>query len=74
MSNCPKCNSEAWENANIGVEYAVQCTDCGYVYPITPKKPWKEITKGQIDYATREADNYDFAWEIEAICKANNGY
>lgn len=72
--NCPKCNSEHWDNANIGIEYAVQCTDCGYIYPVINKKPWVELTKGQIDYATRQADNYDFAWEIESICKANNGY
>lgn len=35
---------------------------------------WVELTKGQIDDATAHSDNHDFAWEIEAICKRNNGF
>jgi len=68
--NCPKCTSEQWDNANIGIEFAVQCTDCGFA----PKRPWKELTKGQIDDCLKHSDNYDFAWAIEHICRLNNGY
>ena len=81
---CPKCNSEAWDHAPIGIEGAKQCTDCGHLWvgeiffggsfgkPWV--KPWREITRGQIDDCLKHSDNYDFAWAIEAICKKNNGY
>lgn len=75
---CPACGRDNWDWANVGLHHAVQCTDCGFVYS-APQKPWKEITKGQIDDCLKHSDNYgstpyDFAWAIEAICKKNNGY
>lgn len=32
MSKCPKCNSDAWDWANIGFSEAKQCTECGEIY------------------------------------------
>ena len=70
--------------ANIGLTDAKQCTDCGEIFFTGEAgkpwvKPWREITKGQIDECLKHSDNYaarlyDFAWSIEAICKKNNGY
>jgi hypothetical protein len=75
---CPVCDSYEWDWSNVGLPNTVQCTDCGSIYAI-PKKPWVEITKGQIDECLQHSDNYgstpyDFAWAIEAMCKKNNGY
>ena len=81
--NCPKCRSIDWDWANIGLTDAKQCLDCGEIYFSGTAgkpwvKPWREITKGQIDECLstmlKRNDNYDFAWAIEAICKQNNGY
>jgi len=85
---CYKCGSDEWDWANIGFTGAKQCTDCGEIFfegtagkPWV--KPWREITKGQIDSVSvdclKHSDNYaarlyDFAWAIEAVCKKNNGY
>lgn len=75
---CPKCHSEAWDWAPIGINEAKQCTECGELFfsgsADKVGKPWREITKGQIDDCLKHSDNYDFAWAIEAICKKNNGY
>lgn len=71
---CPKCNWQGWDWANIGFTDAIQCTDCGYIYPKPKKTDWVEITKGQIDACLKHSDNYDFAWAIEHICRLNNGY
>ena len=30
---CPKCGSDHWDYANVGLPDALQCTDCGCVYP-----------------------------------------
>jgi hypothetical protein len=70
---CPVCDSYEWDWSNVGLPNTVQCTDCGSIYA-TPKKPWVEITKGQIDDCLQHSDNYDFAWAIEHICRLNNGY
>ena len=32
MINCPKCTSNDWDHANVGLPSAVQCTNCGYIY------------------------------------------
>jgi hypothetical protein len=69
---CNKCGFIDWYWANIGIQGAKQCLDCGEVY--SSKGEWVEITKGQIDECLKQSDNYDFAWAIEAICKKNNGY
>lgn len=78
---CPKCGSNDWGLSNTGMPHALECLDCGEVY--SSKGEWVEITKGQIDSVRgdclKHSDNYgstpyDFAWAIEAICKANNGY
>jgi len=81
MNKCPRCNSKAWDHANVGLIGAVICTDCGEIYMMDEKrvlmkedKPWIEITKGQIDDCLKHSDNYDFAWAIEHICRLNNGY
>jgi hypothetical protein len=81
---CPKCNSIDWDWASIGISEAKQCLDCGEIffggsYGKPWVKPWREITKGQIDDCLKHSDNYgstpyDFAWAIEDICKKNNGY
>lgn len=75
---CPECNSDDWDWANVGIEGAILCCNCGHVYPSlkrdhTPKE-WVEITKGQIDDCLKHSDNYDFAWAIEHVCRLNNGY
>jgi hypothetical protein len=70
---CPQCKSFDWDWANVGIPEAVQCCDCGFIYNHV-KKPWVEITKGQIDDCLKHSDNYDFAWAIEHICRLNNGY
>lgn len=80
MSDCPKCGSNAWDHANVGLIGAIVCTNCGEIYMMkeqettTTKPEWKEITKGQIDECLKHSDNYDFAWAIEHICRLNNGY
>lgn len=75
MTQCNKCGSIDWDWANIGIQGAKQCLDCGEIYFTgTAGKPWVEITKGQIDDCLKHSDNYDFAWAIEAVCKQNNGY
>jgi len=79
MTQCTKCGSNDWDWANIGFTDAKQCTDCGEIFFTGEAgkpwvKPWREITKGQINDCLKHADNYDFAWAIEAICKQNNGY
>jgi hypothetical protein len=76
-NDCPKCGAKAWGLSNVGLPRALECLDCGEVY--SSKGEWREITKGQIDECLKHSDNYaarlyDFAWAIEAICKANNGY
>lgn len=30
--NCPKCTSNDWDHANVGLPNAIQCTNCGHVY------------------------------------------
>lgn len=30
---CPKCGSTHWDYANVGLPDALQCTDCGCIYP-----------------------------------------
>ena len=72
---CPKCHSDDWDWAPIGISGAKQCTDCGVIFfSGSAGKPWVEITKGQIDECLKHSDNYDFAWAIEVMCKKNNGY
>jgi hypothetical protein len=72
MNKCPECDCTVWDHASVGLPNAIECLDCGYIYP--KHKPWVEITKGQIDECLKHSDNYDFAWAIEAVCKKNNGY
>ena len=80
MTNkCPKCVSNDWDHANVGLIGAIVCTNCGEIYmmedkTVTKPKEWVEITKGQIDDCLQHSDNYDFAWAIEHICRLNNGY
>ena len=31
--NCPKCNSNDVDHATIGLPDAMQCLDCGYLFP-----------------------------------------
>jgi len=72
---CPECGSDDWDWANIGIEGAILCCNCGHIYnSIKQPKFWKELTKGQIDECLKHSDNYDFAWAIEHICRLNNGY
>jgi hypothetical protein len=33
VHTCPKCGSNHWDYANVGLPDALQCTDCGCVYP-----------------------------------------
>ena len=79
MMTCPKCDSNDWDHANVGLIGAIVCTNCGEIYMMkeqetTKPKEWVEITKGQIDDCLQHSDNYDFAWAIEHICRLNNGY
>jgi len=79
QGHCPECVSDDWDWANVGIEGAILCVNCGHIYnsikPPKPRvKPWREITKGQIDDCLSNSDNYDFAWAIEHICRLNNGY
>ena len=77
MNKCPKCTSNDWDHANVGLIGAIICTNCGEIYMIkddTKPKEWVEITKVQIDECLKHSDNYDFAWAIEHICRLNNGY
>lgn len=30
---CPECGSTHWDYANVGLPDAIQCLDCGCVYP-----------------------------------------
>lgn len=30
---CPRCGSNHWDYSNTGLPDALQCTDCGCVYP-----------------------------------------
>ena len=69
---CPKCACKWWNYSNVGLPNAMECRDCGYIYP--KPREWVEITKGQIDDCLKHSDNYDFAWAIEHICRLNNGY
>ena len=32
MTDCPKCTSNEWDHANVGLPNAIQCTNCGHVY------------------------------------------
>lgn len=60
--------------SNVGLPNAIECISCGQISNV-PKKPWIEITKGQInDECIKHSDNYDYAWAVEAVCKRNNGY
>lgn len=33
VMNCPKCNSNDVDHATIGLPDAMQCLDCGYLFP-----------------------------------------
>ena len=33
MVNCPKCGSDDVDHATIGLPDAMQCLDCGYLFP-----------------------------------------
>lgn len=75
QGHCPECGSDDWDWANVGIEGAILCVNCGHIYnSIKKPAPWVEITKGQIDDCLSNSDNYDFAWAIEHICRLNNGY
>ncbi len=30
---CPECDSDDWDWANVGIEGAILCVNCGHVYP-----------------------------------------
>ena len=30
---CPKCGCGEWDWPNVGLPDAIQCTDCGHIYP-----------------------------------------
>lgn len=32
MSKCPKCTSNDWDHANVGLIGAIVCTNCGEIY------------------------------------------
>lgn len=32
MNKCPKCGSNDWDYANVGLIGAIVCTDCGEIY------------------------------------------
>ena len=33
MVKCPKCNSNDVDHATVGLPDAMQCLDCGYLFP-----------------------------------------
>lgn len=37
MIDCPKCTSNAWDHANVGLIGAIVCTDCGEIYMMKDK-------------------------------------
>ena len=70
---CPKCNSKAWDHANVGLPYAILCIDCGSLYSkgrqeMKTYNVYVEDTNGNyMDDYTLEAENetqaYDLAYE-----------
>lgn len=30
---CPKCGSDNWEYSNVGLPDAIDCLDCGHIFP-----------------------------------------
>ena len=32
MNKCPKCGSNDWDHANVGLIGAIVCTNCGEIY------------------------------------------
>ena len=42
MNKCPKCGSNDWDHANVGLIGAIVCTNCGEIYMMK-----EELTMGQ---------------------------
>lgn len=69
MNNCPKCNSNEWDHANVGLIGAIVCTNCGEIYMMKDKTTMTEsefeakFDNGVFDreYAAWISKTYD-AW------------
>ena len=76
MNKCPKCWSNAWDHANVGLIGAVICTDCGEIYMMKDKTTMTEseledlFDKGELDsqFADFICNRYD-AWNKEHMLR-----
>ena len=67
---CPKCNSNDWDHANVGLIGAVICTACGEIYMLKDKTTMTEedfdtkFDNGDLDCAFCDfiCERYD-AWD-----------
>lgn len=41
--NCPKCTSNEWDHANVGLPNALVCLDCGIVYNAQIDRKWTNL-------------------------------
>ena len=69
MNQCPKCNSNEWDHANVGLIGAIVCTNCGEIYMMKDETKMKKKFKVIATMYTKliceiEAENMDEAWEI----------
>ena len=72
MNKCPKCNSNDWDHANVGLIGAIVCTNCGEIYMLEEQKTtmktynvYVEDTNGNyMDDYTLEAENEDHAYDL----------
>jgi hypothetical protein len=70
MNKCPKCGSNAWDHANVGLIGAVICTNCGEIYMLKDKTKMTEeefenkFDNGDLDCAFCDfiCERYD-AWD-----------
>lgn len=59
---CPKCHSNDWDHANVGLIGAIVCTDCGELYMMKDKTTMK-MTMSESEFEAK-FDNGDFDCEF----------
>lgn len=50
MINCPKCTSNDWDHANVGLIGAIICTNCGEIYMMKEELVMGQRTTFNIEY------------------------
>ena len=73
---CPECNSDDWDWANVGIEGAILCVNCGHIYNSVKDKTMTEsefedlFDKGELDsqFADFICNRYD-AWNKEHMLR-----